>query len=161
LPIAERDIRDGLKNAFIPGRFEIVKIDDVTTVVFDGAHTPASAQVLTNAISSRYPDHDVSAIVAMLADKEPLAFLEPLLSIVDTWVVSQPQTPRALATNVLLSALSQLGGTAEASESIGEGLSQVMSDSRRVERPRVILVTGSLSTVAEARSALGLDASQV
>ncbi|HYJ13309.1 MAG TPA: cyanophycin synthetase, partial [Thermomicrobiales bacterium] len=152
------DIRRGLTTAYIPGRFEIVAVDGSTTVVLDGAHTPASAQVLANAVRSRYADHRVTAIVAMMADKDPLTFLEPLVSVVDEWFVSQPQTPRALDPDALLVALRQLHASAEVCESVGESVSRSVIAARRHDQRRLILVTGSLSTVAEARSRLGLDA---
>ena len=158
LPVTEGDIRRGLTTAFIPGRFEIVAVDGSTTVVLDGAHTPASAQVLAKAVRSRYADHRVTAIVAMMADKEPLTFLEPLVSVVDQWIVSQPQTPRALDPDALLVALRQLHASAEVCESVGESVSRSVIAARGHDQRRLILVTGSLSTVAEARSRLGLDA---
>ena len=156
LPISEANLRSGLASAFIPGRFEIIDLDGAT-VVLDGAHTPASARALADATITRFGDHHVTVIVAMLADKDPFGFLEPLVPVANSWIISQPQSPRALHTDLLLAALHHFDCEGQPAGSVAEGLTEAINSAQNRDRPALILVTGSISTVAEARTMLGLD----
>ena len=59
-------VRNGLSEAFIPGRFE--KITD--TLYFDGAHNPASARALVNTVKEKFPHTPVHFYVGMIKGKD-------------------------------------------------------------------------------------------
>lgn len=149
--IDETVVRAGLFAARLPGRFEIVPLPDGRTVVLDGAHTPAAATALASALRERFPDRPVMVVLGMLRDKVPAEVIAPLLPVVDRWVATAPASARALPTGVVAEAIASLGGRCEVGTDVGAGLAAA-----RAHAAPVIVVSGSLTTVAEARVALGL-----
>lgn len=155
-PLAEESIRTGLASVSLAGRFEVVELDERTTIVIDGAHTPASMTMLAEAIAARFPDQHIQAIVGLLTDKSPADVLSPLMTVVDNWTVTAPESPRAMPATDVAVALEQLGVAAQISSSVATALDCATDSFLANDRRRTIVVTGSLTTVAEARAALGL-----
>ncbi len=154
--ILDDAIRKGLGTTFIPGRFEVVRVAKDVTFVLDGAHSPASTQALALAVSERFPDRDVTMVLAMLADKGPEQLAEPLLAIANRWLVTTPQSPRGLPADIVSASLQARGVRAEVADSVAEAVRIARSNLANDQQARVIVVTGSLTTVAEARVAIGL-----
>jgi dihydrofolate synthase / folylpolyglutamate synthase len=152
--IDARAIREGLVRARHPGRFERVVVDDSTTIIIDGAHTPIAAVALGAALAHHVPDERAVFIVGMLKDKHPAPFLTPLTARAAGWVAVEPDSPRAMPGRMLVDALVALGQPVESSTTVAAGI-----DMARASGARLIVVTGSLSTVADARMHLGLATS--
>jgi dihydrofolate synthase/folylpolyglutamate synthase len=150
--ISDDAIRSGLLAAVHPGRFERVTAHDGTTVVIDGAHTPIAASVLADALTRHLPGPRPTIVVGMLRDKHPADFLEPLAATAGRWIVAEPQTPRAMPAGEIIEALRSLGQEADHGGSVADAISMALL------RGDPVVVTGSLTTVAEARVALGLAA---
>lgn len=72
-------IRKGLKEAFIPGRLEIVQKHP--TVILDGAHNPQKMRALVTAIKDIFPKSRVTAIIAIKSGKDARGMLKEILSI--------------------------------------------------------------------------------
>jgi dihydrofolate synthase / folylpolyglutamate synthase len=144
-------IQSGLRDAALPGRFEQIALDTGQTVVIDGAHSGRSAAALAAAVRDRFPDRAVTIVIGMLRDKDPAAILTPLLGIASQWIAVAPDSPRALPAAEVVAHLVALGARASMASSVAAGI----EEARRLADP-VILVTGSLTTVADARAALGL-----
>lgn len=141
-------IRDGLGKAVLPARFEQTQLANGTQIVIDGAHTPVSSQALAAALQARFPDQPFTLIIGMLADKNPEAVLVPLLQHAGHVIAVQPQSPRALPARDLVQAIERLGGQVVIAPSVEAALAETRSE--------VVVVTGSFTTAAEARIALGL-----
>jgi dihydrofolate synthase/folylpolyglutamate synthase len=77
--IKREDIRFGLKQAFIPGRLEIV--EQKPLVILDGAHNPDKVKALVRAIKQIFPKKRVTAIIAIKNDKKAKEMLEEFLKI--------------------------------------------------------------------------------
>lgn len=149
-------IRQGVESAFIPGRFEVVRVEPGVTFVLDGAHSPVSTRALAAAIRERFPERDVTMVVAMLDDKDPNLLTAPLLGVTDRWLVAAPQSPRALDAEILIAALRKRSVLARTAATVAEAVLIARSTPLDNRRERVIVITGSLTTVAEGRVALGL-----
>jgi dihydrofolate synthase / folylpolyglutamate synthase len=149
--IGERAIRDGLARAEHPGRFERVKVNDATTIVIDGAHTPVAAQALNAALARHFPDHRPVIVVGMLQDKHPEHFLAPMIDRAESWVVVEPESPRAMSSVILATPLGKHGQPVRQAPSVAAGIDVAISTGAPL-----VVVTGSLSTAAEARVHLGL-----
>jgi dihydrofolate synthase/folylpolyglutamate synthase len=149
--IDEGAVRAGLREARLPGRFEIVPLPEGRTAVLDGAHTPVAATALAVALRDRYPGHVVTAVIGMLRDKDPAQVIAPLLPVIDRWVVTAPASPRALPATALAATIEALGGSCEIARDVGAAVAAA-----RAHADPVVVVTGSLTTVADARVALGL-----
>lgn len=151
LPISEQAIRTGLASAQVPGRFEQVLLDSGQHVVIDGAHTPVSAQALAETMAQRFPQATIAVVVGMLADKNPEAILTPLLKVATSWIATEPVSPRAMPTHEVQEHLQSLGAEATVVEAIPAAITAA-----RQTGHEIILITGSFTTAAEARTALNL-----
>ena len=143
-------IRAGLRNAHHPGRFEKVVRGD-RTIIIDGAHTPIAAEALSTALTRHVSARPVTFVVGMLQDKRPDPFLEPLLPRADRWIVAELASPRTMPVDLLRETLSALGEKVDEASSIGAALDLALEGASNI-----VVVTGSLTAVAEARVHLGL-----
>jgi folylpolyglutamate synthase/dihydropteroate synthase len=89
----------------------------------------------------------------MLDDKNPVAFLEPLLALDARWIVTELHTPRKMSADVLARSLEDLGQTAERAPSMAHAIELATQGG---DDSGVVVVTGSLMAVAEARVHLGV-----
>ncbi len=149
-------VREGIGSTFIPGRFEVVRHESGITFVLDGAHSPASTRALGNAVQEHFPNLPVTIIIGMLNDKQPDQLVRPLVSIANRWLVATPDSPRALPGDTIRVALRTLGVVPEVTAGVADAIALAIHDPSSVPAKRVVVVTGSLSTVAEARVALRL-----
>lgn len=144
-------VRAGIGAATLAGRFEEVRLESGQIVIIDGAHSERSATALAATLRERYPGTAPAVVVGMLRDKEPASVLPPLAALADHWIATEPDSPRALPVAELASALASL----DAQVAISDTVASALAGAIRAGHP-VIVVTGSLTTVAEARVALGL-----
>ncbi|MBA3379315.1 MAG: bifunctional folylpolyglutamate synthase/dihydrofolate synthase, partial [Chloroflexia bacterium] len=149
-------IRKGVGSSFIPGRFEIMRHPSGATFVLDGAHSPASAKALAVAVDEHFPGSGVTVIMGMLNDKQPDQVVRPLVSITKRWLVVTPSSPRALSGEIVGASLQAMGVNPDVAGSVLEAVQLTIAEISGNPEKLVVVVTGSLSTVAEARVALGL-----
>ena len=86
LPTNMGDIRQGLLQVELPGRFQILPGLPVT--ILDVAHNPAAARTLATSLGSMGQYHKTFAIFAMLKDKDIPGVVTALKSVVDVWLVA-------------------------------------------------------------------------
>ena len=143
-------IRAGLRDVQFPGRFERVPATRGPAIILDGAHTPVAAEALAVALTRHLPAGRFTFVVGMMQDKRPESFLTPLIDQADRWIVAEPDSPRRMPADLLMTALTSLGQRVEWAPSITAAVERAREDGE------VVVVTGSLTTVAEARVHLGL-----
>lgn len=149
--IDEHAIREGVAATRHPGRFESVDVASGQTVVIDGAHSPASAAALAAALADRFSNAQIALIVGMFTDKDPVSILGPLVDIAAHWIAVAPNHPRAMSAAELERLIDGIGGRAVVERTVAEAIHHAAT------LPwDVIVVTGSLTTAAEARVALNL-----
>ncbi|GAB4571864.1 MAG: folylpolyglutamate synthase/dihydrofolate synthase family protein [Anaerolineae bacterium] len=137
-----------------PGRFEI--IDQKPVIVLDAAHNGASAECLRETLAEVFPDNQPRVLVfGASADKDVAGMFEVLLPAFDHLLVVQAVHPRALSTQDLsdLAARSGFTGDIEQIPPVNEALARA---SETASPEGLIVVTGSLFVVGEARNVLGL-----
>lgn len=155
-PLNVDTIGAGLSAVTSPGRMEILRSDP--TIVVDGAHNPDAAEVLGEALADSFDFKDVVAVVAVYEDKDVHGLLEHIYRFASRIVVSQAQSPRALASHRLADAASEWWDpddvirTDNLNDALMRAVDVALDDA---ERSTGIVVTGSLSTAAEARTLLG------
>ncbi|MGF1765933.1 bifunctional tetrahydrofolate synthase/dihydrofolate synthase [Enterovibrio makurazakiensis] len=95
LDVTDEQIVEGLRTVTLAGRMQMVSQSPL--IILDVAHNPHSAEYLANQISSLKQDADakVHAVVAMLHDKDILATLDVMKSVVDIWYPASLTGPRA------------------------------------------------------------------
>ena len=146
----------GFAQVASPGRVETVRADP--TIIVDGAHNPQAAAVLAETLEEAFDVRRVVAVVGMLADKDPHGVLEYVHRFADTVVVTAALNPRALPADELAVFAAEwwdeddIVVARNMNEALMRALDIVAADA---EPGTGIVVTGSLATVAEARTLLG------
>ncbi|MBT3269120.1 bifunctional folylpolyglutamate synthase/dihydrofolate synthase [Candidatus Poribacteria bacterium] len=96
--IGDAEIRRGLEQARIHGRFQAIDLPDGRACVLDAAHTPGSAAVLARALGEAYNGEHITLIVGMSSDKDAEGFAQALASSASHVVLTRAgSTPRASA----------------------------------------------------------------
>jgi dihydrofolate synthase / folylpolyglutamate synthase len=149
--ISEAAIRTGVVNASWSGRFEVVERDG-QRIVLDGAHSPASARALADAL------HDTglaptTVVLGLLGDKDAGLIGQILAPVARGFIVVTPRSPRAASAATVAASLAGLGPEVCVASDVATGLGRARAN---LGETGTLVVTGSLTTVAEAREALGL-----
>ncbi|NLT06583.1 MAG: dihydrofolate synthase [Solirubrobacterales bacterium] len=116
----------------VPGRMEVVA--DAPLTIHDGAHNPAGAAALADALGEVVGERrPLVAVVSVLDDKDAAEMLAPLLGVADRLVATRCANPRALSPGTLATLAAQLGHPD----------AEIVSEPRAaVERARALAGTG-------------------
>jgi len=139
-----------------PGRLEVVRSSP--TILVDGAHNPAGAEALVEAVQEAFDFERLVGVVGVMADKDPegiLSALEPLLAEV---VITSASTVRAMEADDLAQIAVDIFGEdrVHVVERLNDAIdTAVQRAESEAERGAGVLVTGSIVLVAEARMLLG------
>ncbi len=145
----------GLNHAMLPGRFQV--FDRGYPLVLDVGHNPHAARRVAELVSVRFPNHQVSVVIAMLADKDYRGVLSVYRSLRPRWYVAGIHEERGLQGKMLYNCLSDSGEAdvhcfttaAEAFTAADEACKALAADTdKQQENAPVLLVTGSFFTVA-------------
>lgn len=141
--VNDNDLREGLARARWMGRFEIREIGGVP-VIFDGAHNPAGAEALSEALAERYPDKRRLMVFTSLRDKDTDTVISLLARKEDKVFLCEAPTPRTLKTAELAEKF-----TCEKTEceSVTAALEAAMAEAGEKD---LVLVCGSLYILGEA-----------
>ncbi|MBE5773138.1 MAG: bifunctional folylpolyglutamate synthase/dihydrofolate synthase [Clostridiales bacterium] len=147
--ITEENIRDGLRDASWPGRFDIVSRDPL--FIIDGGHNPQCIEALAKNIEDYLKDRNVIALTGVLADKDYADMYKPILPMISQFVCVTPPNPRRLAADKLAEYLENAGAKATACETIEEGVKKAIELSGK---DGVVLCFGSLYSIGSIRDAM-------
>lgn len=150
LAIPEAALRSGLARARWEGRLE--RVAQGPDIYLDGAHNPASARVLADAL----PDltrayRRLVLVVGILQDKDYRGILDRLVPLADRVIVTRPNYSRALDIPSLAAEVGAVHRDVASAASVSEAIDLARREARVGD---LILVTGSLYTVGDARAAL-------
>jgi dihydrofolate synthase/folylpolyglutamate synthase len=141
-------IRKGLAAAVWPGRLELFAGEP--RVLLDGAHNPAGARSLCDSLKD-FSYKRLFLVVGMMADKAWQDTLAPLLRLADKVITVEPALDRALPAEELACFCRGEGVDAVSAGRVSAGLE---SAKNAASPDDLVLVTGSLFTVGEARAYL-------
>ena len=141
--------RGALAKMTFPGRFEVLATDP--PLVIDGAHNPQAAGVLADAISDAWPDERVRplCVLGVLTDKDADGIVRALAPVVDGFVVTQPDSPRARDAGDLAAIVEYATGSWP---EIRPDLADALTHARTHAGAHGVVVTGSLYTAGQARA---------
>ena len=153
--LSEEAVREGLAQASSPGRLEVVGRHPL--VVLDGAHNPAGAAALVGALGEAFAWDRPWLVLAISANKDLDGIVAELARLQPNVLVAQHSNlQRAAPAHEVAEACRRHGlDDVEQFDSVPEALAAA---GERAEQADLILVTGSLYTVADARRALQIDA---
>lgn len=147
LPLPVNAIRGGLLRARLPGRFQVVP--GTVSWILDVAHNGAAAAELAANLQSFGCQGQVHAVLAVLADKDPVAIATPLLPYVGRWYLAQSDDARALPVERLVAHLEGPLGSAprDPFPAVDAALEAAVAAAAPGD---CILVFGSFTTVSRA-----------
>lgn len=144
LPIAVNDIRQGLLQAEIAGRFQVVPGRPAT--VLDVAHNPHAARALAANLAAMKCSGRTFCVFAMLGDKDISGVASAVAPAISHWYIAGLDAPRGADVAEIERALARAGITAfTRCTNVADAYAQACD--RAVEDDR-ILVFGSFYTVA-------------
>mgnify|MGYP002634273149 CR=1 FL=1 len=145
-----------LGRAKLSGRFDRVRTGPGRpVVVLDGAHNPAGAQALAQALLLRGRPPQRTWLFACMKDKDRGPLIDALLPHVDRVVCARgTSSDRFAAPEQLAEEVRERGGEALAGGTVAEALQELL---RRGGSRDEVLVAGSLYAVGDARRSLGLE----
>jgi dihydrofolate synthase/folylpolyglutamate synthase len=141
---------EGISAAHWPGRIEHVSPNP--DIILDGAHNPAGAKALSKYLKRFYSDRRLWMIFGALTDKAADEVAAELFPLAQELVLTTPSSPRAADPDDL----QKLAKRGETAPDIRSAIKLVQE---RADADDVVVITGSLYLVGEARAAL-LDVRQ-
>jgi dihydrofolate synthase/folylpolyglutamate synthase len=149
-PIEAEIVKEAAAQLTSPGRLELVRQSPL--VVLDGAKNVAGALTCAAAVAEEFGELARVLVVGMLKGKDPREMLQALDATRAKLVVAcPPPSPRAQPAEVVAEAARSLGCPATVASSVGEALDVALQQAGGDD---LVLVTGSLYVVGEARAAL-------
>lgn len=149
-------VRAGFANVTSPGRCEIIHRDP--TIILDAAHNPHGAKAIAETIQSEFTFDDVTGVVALMADKDALGILQALEPIMNQIIVTTNLAARSMPVSDLEALATQVFGADRvfAQPTLADAIEKAIKDSvwPLSDESLAILITGSVVTVGEARTAV-------
>ena len=147
--IPSRAVYDGLKEAFWPGRLEVMGTDPV--VVLDGAHNQASAFHLVESLREIFPERDVTLVLGVCQDKDREGICRELNKITQTVVTTMADHPRAYQFSEGELDIFFPGKSRVFTSRVGQAVEYACRSGKETS---LVLITGSFFVVSEARRIL-------
>lgn len=148
LPVSAQDVRLGLANVDLPGRFQV--LPGRPAIVLDVAHNPHAAAALAQNLGGMGFFRYTYAVFGAMRDKDIAGVIRQVKGEIDHWCVTDLPTPRAASCDALEAALREAGVEdspdsgverfATPAEAFQDALSRATDDDR-------IVVFGSFHTV--------------
>ncbi|MGZ4126113.1 MAG: bifunctional folylpolyglutamate synthase/dihydrofolate synthase, partial [Actinomycetota bacterium] len=142
-------VRAALASASSPGRLEVISRQPL--IVLDGAHNPAGAEALAAALSEAFTWERLHLILAISANKDVEGIARELAPLADRVYATRNRSERSADVERTHAAVAALGKDVVDVPSVPEALEAARGAAGPGD---LIVVTGSLYTVADARRAL-------
>lgn len=149
LPVSAQDIRLGLANVELPGRFQV--LPGKPAIVLDVAHNPHASAVLEQNLGNMGFFPYTYAVFGAMHDKDIDGVLQHLKGEIDHWCVTDLPLPRAASAEQLEAALRKAGVEEGPDSSVTRYTSpaEAFRDAlKRASENDRIVVFGSFHTVA-------------
>ncbi|MDU1085748.1 MAG: bifunctional tetrahydrofolate synthase/dihydrofolate synthase, partial [Leclercia adecarboxylata] len=124
LAVNEQAIRDGIQQAILAGRFQIVS--ESPRLILDVAHNPHAAAYLAGRLKSLPKTGRVLAVIGMLHDKDIGGTLACMETVVDSWYCAPLEGPRGATAEQLMEHL----GQGQTFASVEQAWREAMADAR-------------------------------
>lgn len=145
--ISDDTLRQGMKNVFWPGRFEVLRAEP--PFILDSAHNRDSSVRLLETINDYLDGRELLLLFGASADKDIMSMYEVLLPRAQYFVASRSMHPRAALPEHLLQLADAFGMKGEAYPTIEEALDAVLA---KTKDGTAVIATGSVFLVAAVRN---------
>jgi dihydrofolate synthase/folylpolyglutamate synthase len=151
IAVDERALRTGLKQVRWPGRMEVHTTADGQTILVDGAHNPAGAQSLRDALARYFPGEAPTLILGIMKDKDWATMCQILVPVSARVILAPVQSERTASATEL-----QLACSTILPQHQTIACSSLKAALELAQQDRFVLITGSLHFVGEAMELLHL-----
>ncbi len=147
--LSDLAIADGVAHTRVPGRLEVM--GQAPLIVADGAHNGESAEALATALKDYFTWRRCFLVLGCNRDKDVREIGFKLARLAQLIVCTRFENPRAMDPFVMVQEVGFLGPAAVAEESVAAALETALS---HADKDDLVVITGSLYVVAEARERL-------
>jgi dihydrofolate synthase/folylpolyglutamate synthase len=149
-PLDDKALHTGLEDLRTPGRLEVVGHEPL--IVLDGAHNPAGAVALAEAVVQFFRWDQLHVVMAVSASKDVSGVVEPIAAIADIVYATANDSVRSADAGEIVAAALAAGTTeVQAYPSVADAIAAARAAAAPAD---AVLITGSLFTVADAKRAL-------
>ena len=148
-PLSEQATGKALGGVSSPGRIEVISRRPL--LILDGAHNPAGAQALAQALPEAFTWDRLHLVIGVSANKDVEGIVSVLGPMATRAFATRNTSDRSADNERIASALEMAGVPTERSGSVEAAIAAARAEAGERD---LILVTGSLYTVADARRAL-------
>ncbi len=141
--ISDEAVRSGMRKAYWPGRFEILRRKD-PMILYDGAHNPQGIAAAVKSLRHYFGDEKLTVLSGVLKDKDYFTIAKDLATIGAEAFTFTPMNPRALDAEGYAEVLTDAGIKATACDSLKNAYKAALANAKKTERALVCL--GSLYT---------------
>lgn len=147
--ISEEAVREGLRRAVWPGRFECVAASPA--IIIDGGHNRQCAEAIAASLRTYFPGKKCRFLIGVLADKDFRGIFDALLPLADQIAAVTPDSHRALPAKTLCQKLQTEYGFSAAIPY--DHPAEALAALRQTAGPEdVICICGSLYMIGEVRA---------
>ncbi len=147
--LEEEHLRKGLAETKWPGRLEL--IGESPRILLDGAHNPGAAEVLKKNLKEDFPRRRLILVLGIMADKEIPKMMANLAPLADLLILTRPRMDRAASPALLRSHASSFRKPMVEVARVDSAVKYALAEA---EKEDLIVISGSLFTVGEARAYL-------
>jgi dihydrofolate synthase/folylpolyglutamate synthase len=147
--IVTESIYYGLAKVHWPGRLELIQQSH--QILLDGAHNSAAAKALKACLQDEFDYRHIYMVMGVMEDKEVSAMLAELVPLADVLIATRPRNSRAMPPQRVAAIAQTYCKDVTMIDDVGEGVDYARKVAREDD---LIVVTGSLFTVGEARAHL-------
>jgi dihydrofolate synthase/folylpolyglutamate synthase len=148
--ITPQAVEKGIRETRWPGRFE--RIAGQPEMVLDVAHNPAGAWALRAALSQYYEGRRLTLVFGVMRDKAVSEIAEILFPLAERVIATQAANPRSATPQEIREAGARTGAEILCQAEVAAAV----EGARQLAGPEgVVVITGSIYVVGEAKVALG------
>ncbi len=146
MPVSDASIRQGLKQARLPGRFQFIAGE--IPVLLDVAHNPQAVKALKSYLQQNYRQTSIHAVFSMMRDKDIAQVIDIIEDQVADWTLAPLNNLRAASEEVMLEHFgkSRVASVSSGFSHFGEAFEHAKA---RAKPGDLILVFGSFFLVSE------------
>jgi dihydrofolate synthase / folylpolyglutamate synthase len=149
LRVSERDITEGLKHPYWPGRVHVISHNPL--IVLDGGHNPAAVRVLADSVGREFRYKKLILVLGIMKDKDIAGVVRAIVPKADYVIYSRPAYDRAAAPEEIRQKARSFGKPGEVLSPLKDAIERAKTIAGSED---MILICGSLFTVGEAMTRL-------
>lgn len=153
LIIPDEAVYAGMAAVTWPARMEL--LNESPVFLLDGGHNPHGFAAAAETLQELFPDRKITILMGVMTDKDHGDMIRSLLPLSKRFYTVRPDSPRAMGAEDLAAEIRSLGGEAQATASVQEGVARIL---RKATAEDVLLAIGSLYMAGDVRRALGKGA---